>query len=577
MKYINFLSKYDRTPKIKISEENTITKTYKNIASKLANKKVLVFECYPGVRYKELEEELFSLIPHKLLIKVDDYAKSNEEVNKLFQSYLTQDRVFGVMNDLDVLDLYNEEQINNINGCIKDSTGPIIVYGFGASVIVEEGTVVYLDLARWEIQARYRSTEMSNWRMTDFNQDILRKYKRGYFIEWRIADRIKEQIFNNIDFYLDTNIKNKPKMITGTECRSAIEKAAKRPFRMVPYFDMGVWGGQWMKEVCNLDKSMPNYAWSFDGIPEENSVYYQFGEDYIESPAINIVLFASENLLGEKVTSKYGREFPIRFDLLDTVEGQNLSLQVHPVPHYIKEQFNMDYTQDESYYILHAEEKATVYLGLKDNVDQVKMFEDLRKAERGEIEFPAEKYVNQFPAKKHDHFLIPAGTIHCSGSNTMVLEISATPYIFTFKLWDWGRLGLDGVPRPVHVDHGQKVIQWDRTTKWVQDNLINNITLLEKNENYTIEKTGLHDLEPIETIRHFTNTKVTNKGTDSVHVINMIEGEEAIIESVDESFEPFVIHYAETIIIPASIKEYTIRPHGNSVGTKIGTIRAQIK
>lgn len=577
MKYTNFLSKYDRNPKIKITEENTIIKTYKNIASKLANHKVLVFECYPGVRYKELEEELFALIPHQLLIKVDDYAKSNEEVNDLFQSYLTKDRVFGVMNDLDVLDLYKKEQVKTINASIQDATGPIIVYGFGASVIVKEGTVVYLDLARWEIQARYRSTEMSNWRMTDFNQDILRKYKRGYFIEWRIADRIKEQIFNGIDFYLDTNKQNEPKMITGFECRNAIEAASKRPFRMVPYFDMGIWGGQWMKEVCNLDKSMPNYAWSFDGIPEENSVYYQFGEDYIESPAINIVLFAADNLLGEKITSKYGKEFPIRFDLLDTVGGQNLSLQVHPVPHYIKEQFNMDYTQDESYYILHAEDKATVYLGLKENIDQVKMFEDLRKAERGEIEFPAEKYVNQFPAKKHDHFLIPAGTIHCSGSNTMVLEISATPYIFTFKLWDWGRLGLDGIPRPVHINHGQKVIQWDRTTKWVQENLINNITLLEQTENYTVEKTGLHDLEPIETIRHFTNTKVTNKGTNSVHVINMIEGEEAIIESIDDSFAPFIIHYAETIIIPAAIKEYTIRPHGNSVGTKIGTIRAQIK
>lgn len=93
--------------------------------------------------------------------------------------------------------------------------------------------------------------------------------------------------------------------------------------------------------------------------------------------------------------------------------------------------------------MLDAGEGACVYLGLKDGVDQKQMIEDLRRANKGEIEFDAEKYINKFPAKKHDHFLIPAGTCHCSGSEAMVLEISATPYIFTFKLWDWGRVGLD--------------------------------------------------------------------------------------------------------------------------------------
>ena len=98
---------------------------------------------------------------------------------------------------------------------------------------------------------------------------------------------------------------------------------------------------------------------------------------------------------------------------------------------------------------------------------------DLRAAQAGGPDFPAGKYVNRWPAKMHDHFLIPAGTIHCSGRNSMVLEISATPYIFTFKLWDWGRLGLDGRPRPIHLDHGIANIQWDRTTEWVRQELIN--------------------------------------------------------------------------------------------------------
>ena len=86
--------------------------------------------------------------------------------------------------------------------------------------------------------------------------------------------------------------------------------------------------------------------------------------------------------------------------------------------------------------------------------------------------FDAARYVNRFPVKKHDHVLIPAGTVHGSGAGTMVLEISATPYIFTFKLWDWGRVDLDGKPRPIHLDHGVKNIQWDRDTAFSQEHLL---------------------------------------------------------------------------------------------------------
>lgn len=161
----------------------------------------------------------------------------------------------------------------------------------------------------------------------------------------------------------------------------------------------------------------------------------------------------------------------------------------------------MHYTQDESYYILDCDEDAVVYLGLKEGVCREKMLEALREAQEGGKPFDAQQYVNRWPAKKHDHFLIPAGTIHCSGSNCMVLEVSATPYIFTFKLWDWGRLGLDGKPRPVHLQHGEKVIQWDRTTQWVKDNLIDRAQVMAEADGFCEEFTGLHEREFLETRR----------------------------------------------------------------------------
>jgi len=283
------------------------------------------------------------------------------------------------------------------------------------------------------------------------------------------------------------------------------------------------------------------------------------------------------NLLGEKVHARFGDEFPIRFDFLDTFEGGHLSFQVHPLTEYIQQNFGMNYTQDESYYILDSGDDATVYLGTKEGIEPDEMVADLEAAQRGEKVFDDERFVNCWPAKKHDHFLIPAGTCHCSGANAMVLEISATPYIFTFKMWDWGRLGLDGLPRPINVKHGAKNIQWDRTTEWVRENLVNAVEPTAEGDGWREERTGLHEREFIETRRHWFSKPVTHNTNGGVNVLNLIEGREAVVESPGGAFEPFVVHYAETFIVPAAVGAYTVRPCGESEGKEIGTIKAYVR
>ncbi|GAM71543.1 mannose-6-phosphate isomerase [Vibrio sp. JCM 19236] len=390
-------------------------------------------------------------------------------------------------------------------------------------------------------------------------------------------DRYKTPLLNKADFVLDTNDLSEAKLITGDAFRAGLKQATQQPFRLVPFFDPGVWGGQWMKEVCDLDPSKDNYAWCFDCVPEENSLCLKVDDVVIEIPSQDLVLLQPRPLLGEKVHARFGAEFPIRFDFLDTMQGQHLSLQVHPLTEYIQNEFGMHYTQDESYYMLDAGDDASVYLGVKNGVDKQAMLEDLAAAQRGEKSFDDERFINKFPAKKHDHFLIPAGTIHCSGSNAMVLEVSATPYIFTFKLWDWDRVGLDGQPRPVHLEHGEQVIQWERDTTWVEENLINAVKPIADGEGWREESTGLHEREFIETRRHWFTETVSHDTEGQVNVINLIEGREAIVESPSGAFEPYVIHYAETFIIPANVGEYTIRPYGESEGKEIATLKAFVR
>src|SRR5262249_18462241 len=163
-------------------------------------------------------------------------------------------------------------------------------------------------------------------------------------LDWRVADRIKRLLLDRLDFLLDTTDTSQPKLIRGDSFRCALRQAVSRPFRVVPFFDPGPWGGQWMRDLCGLDSEAPNYAWCFDCVPEENSLLFDFGSMRVEVPALDLVYSHPQELLGDAVHARFGTEFPIRFDFLDTMQGGNLSLQVHPLTEYIQDKFGMPYT-----------------------------------------------------------------------------------------------------------------------------------------------------------------------------------------------------------------------------------------
>lgn len=544
------------------------------LEEKMKNKKIIVVDCYPGVDDREVLPALKKGLNPDLVIESKNIFYDENTLNKMMYPHLSDDRVRGVMYYGKMHDFVDLEKLFKIQQRVAKNKGLCLIYGVGASLITKGDLLVCADLARWEIQLRYRKG-MPNFNCTNEKEDVLKKVKRGYFIEWRIADKHKRELYEDIDFYLDTNKANNPKMVSGDAFKEGLKQVCRQPFRLVPYFDPGVWGGQWMKEHCGLDKKEKNYAWSFDGVPEENSIYLKYGDLLLETPAMNVVLYQPIPLLGMKNYCRFGAEFPIRFDFLDTMDGQNLSLQVHPLTEYIKSHFGMTYTQDESYYILDCKEGGGVYLGLQEKIDAHEMINDLKRAQKGEVSFDVQKYVNFFKAKKHDHFLIPSGTVHCSSSNCMVLEISATPYLFTFKLWDWDRVGLDGIPRPIHIEDGKKNIQWNRTTSWVQKNLVNNIQIINKTPHCLEERTGLHELEFIETRRFTTNEKTYHQCHGGFNMLNLVEGKQALIESPTNAFSPFEVHYAETFIIPSDVEEYTISPVNNKETIKF--IKAYVR
>ncbi len=575
---------YDRFPCVESGSATECLSGWPAIGAELSERVggggLIAVECYPGVHLEEVRMGLRQAIPGANFLCTDSLFRPSQEIEELLDPLLGDDPVFGEMNSIEIADFFDRSRLADAQTRCSTRPGEVtIVIGTGATLVCPNPSIlVYADLARWEIQMRQRRNEIGNLGAENLEEQPSLKYKRAFFVDWRSADRLKVRLLDRIDLLLDTNVPQKPKAISGETFRRSLRNIVRQPFRVVPFFDPGPWGGHWMERVCNLpDDGSPNHAWCFDCVPEENSLLLGFGVERVEIPALDLVLAHPKKLLGERVYERFGAEFPIRFDFLDTVGGGNLSLQVHPLTSYIREHFGMNYTQDESYYLLDAEEDASVYLGLKEGIDPVAMLDDLYRAQESCFQFPAEKYVNRFPARKHDHFLIPAGTVHCSGKDSMVLEISATPYIFTFKLWDWGRLGLDGRPRPIHLQHGAANIQWDRTTKWVRRSLINRIEPLACGDGWREERTGLHELEFIETRRHWFTGTVPHDTEGSVDVLNLVEGEEVVVESPSGAFAPFPVHYVETFIVPASVGRYTVRPIGPNASREHGTIQARVR
>lgn len=588
---------YDKTPAVPVPAEHAhaCSSGWDAIAASLRETlagradAVIAVECYPGVHDDDVRAKLVRRLAPACVIDSKDAFKTPAAVDALVAPFLGgDDPVFGYLNQtLNLADFLDPEKTSALAHLIarrrEDASGLVLVVGPGASLLAPDvDLLVYADMPRWEGQLRQRRGTVDNLGVRNRGLKASLHYKRSFFIDWRVADRLKQATMARWDFLLDTTTPGEPRLITGAAHLAGLAAAAARPFRVVPFFDPGPWGGQWMREICALPDGPPNYAWCFDCVPEENSLLLEFAGDVrVEIPSINLVLNRPRELLGEPVYSRFGPEFPIRFDFLDTMGGGNLSFQVHPLTEYAREHFGLPYTQDESYYMLDAGSDAVVYLGCKDGTRPDEMFADLRAAQRGEKPFDAERFAATFPARKHDHFLIPAGTLHCSGTNSMVLEISATPYIFTFKLWDWARLGLDGKPRPLNIDRGEQVVQWHRDETYAKAHLVNRFTPVASGPGWREERTGLHPTEFIETRRHWFTGKVDHHtggaATGGVHVLNLVEGDEAVVESPTDAFAPFVVHYAETFIIPAAVGAYTIRPSRPNPDRELATLKAFVR
>lgn len=570
------MTNYDKRPVVRVDDAaDACLVGWGAILPQLASARDLCVECYPGAPVAAIAAVLREAWPDAEVVDTAALFRDPAVLDAEIAALLGDDPVFARFLAIGIADFLDAAKVAAWRAGRVPGRRTIVVGPGAAAVLTARDLLVYVAMARWELQQRQRRGEIANLGGSHRQVRAAALYRRAFFVDWRVGDAVKYALLPDADFVVEAN-GPVPRMIAGDTYHRALDAVAARPFRVVPFFDAGPWGGQWMRRTFDLPDGPPNYAWCFDCVPEENSLLLGFGEEAFELPALDLVRLRPDALLGGDIVARFGAEFPIRFDLLDTMEGGNLSLQVHPRADYARTAFGLPYTQDESYYLLDAGADACVYLGLTDAAEPAAVAAALTAAQAGGPAPDVDALVNRLPARAHDHFLIPAGTIHCSGRDAMVLEISATPYIFTFKLWDWGRLGLDGRPRPIHLEHGLANIDWTRRETVTRTELVNQVTPVASGSDWRRERTGLHPLEFIETERAWFETSVALDTAGTLNVLNLVAGAAAMVESPDGAFAPFEVHYAETFVIPAALGRYRLRSLALP-GTACAVMRAWVR
>jgi mannose-6-phosphate isomerase class I len=538
---------------------------YETLASWIAEHKTVIIEGYAGILWNEVQANLQKYFVNKGLTVnwklTEECLKPKAVIEDMIKPFMgTYEAVWGTKCSLSLNNFYDLEKLQEQQ---PDHTADInIIIGPGSALAGWEAPVIYIDLPKNELQFRMRASSITNLG-TDELFEPFYMYKRFYFVDWVLLNEHKKMLLSKIDVVVDGQWTEEVNWMTGDVLREGLEILSRSPIRVRPWFEPGAWGGQWIKENINgINKDVVNYAWSFELIVPENGLVFESDGWLLEVSFDTLMFQHTEEVLGAYAAT-YGDEFPIRFDFLDTIDGGNLSIQCHPSLPYIKNNFGERITQDETYYILECQPDAQVYLGFQDNIQPDEFRSALEYSQQEKQPLNIEDYVQVHAAKKHDLFLIPNGTVHSAAAGNLVLEISATPYIFTFKMYDWLRLDLDGNPRPINIDHAFNNLDFSRKGDKVQQELISQPVVLSNINNSKIIHLPTHPQHFYDVHRLEFENEIEVDLNGSCHVLMIVEGQLVQVETAAGVKNVFC--YAETFVIPAAAGSYRLTNQGNGI------------
>lgn len=565
------------------SVEKNLTKGILNTAKKIAamfeDNTSIGIDAYPGTEYEALINVLRQQLAGKDVVFIDaaSVLLPAEEITEMLKEYLPEDR------DVDPVLLYGRRYREGYKGLqdakkvdeLKNkivSAKKIIVYGKGAlSEVLQDS----YDIRIWmDVTPRTSVLNCKNGKNRNIGLVDELPYnlmmRRNYYVDFETAMEQRWNLIRNnkLDFYITADVVEDMQMLPYNALIDLCNELNNRPFRCRPVYLEGVWGGFYVHRLRKLPKEMRNCAWVFDMIPLEVSLVSVIDDGEFEIPFFTFVQAMGEKLLGKRAFNEFRGYFPVRFNYDDTYHASgNMSIQCHPNAEYVIKNHGEFGRQDESYYVVTTGQGAKTYLGFEKENSCAEFLKEAERAEKTHELIDYKKYIHAVDSVPGTQVMIPAGTIHASGQNQVILEIgSLTVGSYTYKMYDYQRIDPQtGLPRPIHLKMGKQVIRGERTAEWVNENLVNHGGIVRSGKDWCEKIVGEHDLLYFSLRNLVFDTEIEDNTDGLFHVLALVDGEKVRVESIENPDLFFEMNSLDIIVVPANFGRYKIKNLG--VGT----------
>lgn len=533
-------------------------------------KHIVALDGYAGVEFETIKR-IFEQHIQCMWIHTSELFLAEEKINTIIAPNLPTDRdidpvlLYGMRYTQGFESLMDPLRIEKVKVQAQAGKDTVIIYGNGALIPSLQAIYdlrIWIDITPKQAALNFKYGKAVNIGFTDarpFGETM----RQNYYVDFENALGLRWSLIKQdmIDYYISADDPTYMQFISYPVLKKVFDSLVKQPLRCRPVYLEGVWGGFYFTKLRNLPKTMKNCAWVFDLIPMEVSLVTDIEGRELEVPFFTFIQQQGKTLLGEEVFNTFNGYFPMRFNYDDTYHADgNMSIQCHPDEEYMIKTHGELGRQDESYYVCITGQGACTYLGFKEESSCTEFFKEARHAEKTGEKIDYKKHINAIPSKPGTQVMIPAGTIHASGKNQVILEIgSLTIGSYTYKLYDYQRIDPQTrLPRPIHLKAGELAIRPERTANWVENNLVDHGYIVRQGDGWIEKVVGEHDLLYFSLRNLVFEHEIEDDTKGTFHVLALVDGEHIRVESITNPEAAYEAFSLDVLVIPASLGRYRI-------------------